>query len=261
MHHIFLLCGTDPYIYRTIPCPDPVIDPDVADIWDKNDIYAQILITGNITEQQMVHVSHLNTTHEIWRSLEAIHKMHDHQVAVAIQRALLSMHANKTDDITDRLTQLKKQWEHLNILDDDDFHITDKQFKTIIASSLPNTWDVFTEPYIGGHKGIIENNPKKLAGSQEFIGVLKEEYICHKDWMGNQTFYSNSKQSQGGQKSKKCSNDMCCTNCGHNTHWTKDCKWLGKPKCKKCGWFGHIASDCYYTVHGSVQTDADRGPD
>ncbi len=101
---IFLLCGADPYIYGTIPCPDPVIDPDVADIWDKNDIYAQILITGNITEQQMVPVSCLNTVHEIWHSLEAIHKTHNHQVAIAIQCALFSMHANKTDDITDHLT-------------------------------------------------------------------------------------------------------------------------------------------------------------
>ncbi len=250
------IISADPYIYRTIPRPDPAIDPDVADIWDKNDIYAQILITGNITKQQMVHISCLNTVHEIWHSLEAIHGTHDHQVAVAIQRTLFGMKANKTDDIPEHLTELKKQWECLNMVDDDDFHISDKQFKTIIASSLPNTWDVFTEPYVGGHKGVVEFNPKKLSGSQEFIGVLKEEYIHHKDWMGNQTLYSNSKQVQGGRKAKKHTNDMCCTNCGHNSHWTNDCKWLGKLKCEKCGWFGHIAANCY---HGQKRKVNDGG--
>jgi len=37
---------------------------------------------------------------------------------------------------------------------------------------------------------------------------------------------------------------MLCHNCQHTNHITDNCKWLGKPKCGKCGWFGHIAAEC-----------------
>jgi hypothetical protein len=65
IRRIFALCGVNPYVYGELPRPDPEVNPDVADIWDMNDMYAQILITNNISKDQMVHVSHLNTTHEI----------------------------------------------------------------------------------------------------------------------------------------------------------------------------------------------------
>ena len=54
------------------------------------------------------------------------------------------------------------------MLDNNDFRITDIQFKTIISSSLPPSWDTFTEPYVGRRRGIVENDPKKLMSSQQF---------------------------------------------------------------------------------------------
>jgi hypothetical protein len=62
-------------------------------------------------------------------------------------------------------------------MNDKDFMISDSLFKVIILSSLPLFWDIFTETYIGGHKDVIETDPKKLIKSQGFIGILKEEYI------------------------------------------------------------------------------------
>jgi hypothetical protein len=53
----------------------------------------------------------------------------------------------------------------------------DLLFKIVISSSLPTTWDAFTEPYVGGRKGIVETDARKLMSSQEFIGTLKEEYV------------------------------------------------------------------------------------
>lgn len=37
---------------------------------------------------------------------------------------------------------------------------------------------------------------------------------------------------------------MACRNCGHTTHITDNCRWLGQPKCNKCGWFGHLGTKC-----------------
>src|SRR5467141_641947 len=30
-----------------------------------------------------------------------------------------------------------------------------------------------------------------------------------------------------------------------NTHTTDNCRWLGQPKCNKCGWFGHVSAKCF----------------
>ena len=33
------------------------------------------------------------------------------------------------------------------------------------------------EPYVGRQKGVVETDPKKLMGLQQFIGILKEEHL------------------------------------------------------------------------------------
>ena len=133
----FHLCGVEPYVYGKLKCPDLSINLGMYEIWDHNDVYAQILITNNISKEQMVHVtrlkSGLNTAHEIWKSLEAIHKTKDYQIAITIQRALFRKCASEDEDVIEHLADLKKLWEHLNVLDDADFRITDIQFKTIIT--------------------------------------------------------------------------------------------------------------------------------
>jgi hypothetical protein len=146
----------------------PNTNPEVCDLWDTNDVYAQILITNNISKDQMVHVTRLNTAFKIWQGLQAIHKTKDYQIAISIQHTLFRKCTSDGDDIVKHLIQLKRDWEQLNVLDDADFCIRDIQFKTIIASSLLSSWDVFTEPYVGHCVEIIEVNPKKLTSSQEF---------------------------------------------------------------------------------------------
>jgi len=161
IRRIFRLCNVEPYVYGRLMRPDPATtDSDACDLWDSNDVYAQILITNNISKDQMVHVTRLNTAYEIWQSLQAIHETKDYQIAISIQRTLFRKCASDGDDIVEHLTQLKRDWERLNVLDDADFRITDIQFKTIIASSLPPSWDVFTEPYVGRRVGVIEVDPK-----------------------------------------------------------------------------------------------------
>jgi hypothetical protein len=253
IHRIFALCGVNPYVYGKLPRPDPEINPDMADIWDMNDMYAQILITNNISKDQMVHVSRLNTAREIWKSLEAIHETHDYQIAIAVQRA------TKDDDIVEHLTRLKKQWERLNVLDDDDFRITETQFKMIIASSLPKSWDTFTEPYIGRHKGVIETDQRKYASSQELIGIIKEESIRRKGRKERETVMqvaehsppkpSTSASNRAKQKGpdnrlpNKPTRGKLCKNCGGTSHTTDECYWLGKARCATCHWF-HKEGPC-----------------
>jgi predicted ATP-dependent serine protease len=37
---------------------------------------------------------------------------------------------------------------------------------------------------------------------------------------------------------------MLCCNCGHNTHTTDNCQWLGQLKCNKYSWFGYVGTEC-----------------
>ncbi len=243
-------------IYGKLKRPDPSTNLGMYEIWDYNDVYVQILIMNNISKGQMVHVTRLNMAHEIWKSLEAIHETKDYQIAITIQRALFKKCASEDEDMIEHLAELKKLWERLNVLDDADFRITDIQFKTIIASSLPSSWDVFTEPYVRRQVGVVEKDPKKLTSSQEFIGILKEEYMKRNDRNGNahQVYHMNAKGNNnfGNHKNRTLaraqgqnkSTGMLCRNCKLTSHSTDDCKWLGKPLCDKCNWFGHVAANC-----------------
>ena len=200
---------------------------------------------------------HVNMAHEIWTSLETIHETKDYQIAITIQCALFSKCASKDEDMIEHLAELKKLWEHLNVLNNADFHIMDIQFKTIITSSLPSSWDVFTKPYVGRWVGVAEKDPKKLTSSQEFIGILKEEYMKRKDRNGNtqQVYHMNTKAKNnfGNQKNytlgacaqgQNKTTGMLCCNCKLTSHVTDDYKWLGQPLCDECNWFGHVGADC-----------------
>ena len=110
----------------------------------------------------MVHVSQLETAHEIWKSLKTIHNTKGNKaITVLIQCNLFKTFAQEGDDIVEHLTKLKNYCEWLNMLDDEDFKIRDGQFKAIIASSLSQLWDTFTLAYVGRHAGVVEKDSKK----------------------------------------------------------------------------------------------------
>ena len=114
-------------------------------------------------------------------------------------------------------------------MNEEDFKISDVLFKIIISSSLLLSWDTFTEVYMGGWKGITETDPKKLMKSQQFIGILKEEYLqcqlrSEKGEMVNQAFIlkrslKNRITSKPGTSSEK----EVCHQCGKDNHGTLEC--------------------------------------
>ena len=116
--------------------------------WNFNNSYAQTIILNNISDNQLVHAQSAKNTKEMWDNLTSVHDAKGHYVAISIQQNLLQTCANEGDDIMEHLNKLKKLWERLNTMDDDDFWISDNQFKTILASSLPPSWDIYMDPYI-----------------------------------------------------------------------------------------------------------------
>ena len=67
------------------------------------------------------------------------------------------------------------------MLDNENFFIPDTQFKALLASSLPPSWDTFTDPYAASRSSLTATiNAKETVPTQEFIGILKEEYLRRK---------------------------------------------------------------------------------
>jgi hypothetical protein len=121
---------------------------------------------------EMVHVGQCTTAHAMWQNLEAIHKLKGHQTIIAIIQNLFCTVANEEMNVTEHLNTLKVYWEHINVVGDDDFKISNLFFKVIISLSLPYVWDMFTEPFVSGWKGDADCDPKKGISSQEFIGLM-----------------------------------------------------------------------------------------
>ncbi|KAH9003247.1 hypothetical protein EDB84DRAFT_1573250 [Lactarius hengduanensis] len=108
--------------------------------------------------------------------------------------------------------------------DDDDYRISDPLFKVIIYSSLPPSWDAFTQPFVGGKKGTATYDPRQ---SQEFIGILMEEY--------------KRRQIRAERSDTSACSDV--DECTREPEY--DCRHLGKPRCDICGKWGHIKKDCW----------------
>ena len=139
----------------------------------------------------MMNISHLNTAHEMWTSLEAVHESQGHQYAIALMQSLFHTIADEGDDIVEHLNKLKEAWEKLNMLDNKNFFIPDTQFKALLASSLPSLWDIFTDLYVASQSSLTATiNAKEAVPTQEFIGILKEEALCHKSCSENAAHYT-----------------------------------------------------------------------
>jgi hypothetical protein len=140
---VLKLCGVAEYVTGTVKRPVDN-DSDDGQNWLFNDNYAQVVIVNNITASEMVHVGQCKTAHEIWDNLEAVHESKGHQTIVSIIRNLFHTRADDESNVSEHLNQLKKYWEQINQLDEEDFKISDVLFKIIISSSLPLSWDIFT---------------------------------------------------------------------------------------------------------------------
>jgi hypothetical protein len=218
MKRVLRLCGVNVYAEGTVEIPT---DAKGVEDWEYNDNYAQIMIINNVTSTEMVHVSQCNTAKAMWDSLEAVHETKGHQTTVSIIRNLFHTKAEEDSNIIEHLNQLKQYWDRIIQMDDGDFRISNTLFKIIISSSLQLSWDMFTESYVCGRKGVTETDPKKLMGSQQFIGILKEKYLqrqlrAEKGEVVNQAFIpKRSLQNRINLKSNTNS-DKSCKHCGRN---------------------------------------------
>ena len=257
---LLALCEVEPNVRGEIQQLDKKEDSVGCDNWKKNDNYAKHLITQNVGDEPIIHIQHGSTSHVAWKNLEAIYEDKSQETAVAIIRNLWHTTADEDADISEHLTTLKKYWERLNLVDDDNFKIPEVQFKIAIVSSLPPSWDSFTQSYISIRKG-DNTDPKLMATSQELIGILKEEYVRRQRRTGRPQKDEATHQASTSKPSLlgRMTNAERCGHCGLRNHETKDCRFLGQSKCGICERFGHSTEECYSKKAKNLKRKNEKG--
>jgi len=176
---LFITNQVLPYIEGTILCPDSEINPDGAHKWIQNDAFACFIIGMSLDSSQRKHIKCCDTSYTMWKALKAVNESCRHLTVINYIHTLFHCAAEEDTDIPCHLDIIKETWECINVLRSEHFQISDLFFKIIIASSLPPSWDLFTESYIGNKTNFIQIDPKRQMNSQEFIGVIMSEYNCH----------------------------------------------------------------------------------
>jgi gag-polypeptide of LTR copia-type len=176
------------YINGMLKRPDSTLEPENAKNWEKNDVHACAIIVSNLGEGQLMHTNPCNTSHKMWEVLRSIHEQCRHQTAMNYIRTLFKALASNDQEIPRHLSMVKDTWEKVNVLSSEHFSFSDQFFKLVIASSLPPTWDPFTDPYMGSETGIYNNDPRRTMSSQEFLGIIISE--CEHHQVHTEIYYS-----------------------------------------------------------------------
>jgi len=214
----------------------------------------------------------------MWDNLEAIYEVTGHTTIINYVHMLFKCNMEDGDDILEHLSNLRVILEQIHALSAQEFKISDLFFKVIIFSSLPPSWDNFTQAYIAKTRRYVTRDPFRNMSSTEFIGVIKSEA---KHQLRRPTpaqnmhsvFGSSTRRRKGkgraslplllkqitqevtqkvqgiklGDTENHVDDDKlfckCCTKPGHKTD---DCYLWNRKKCIYCNKFNHTSKDCYF---------------
>jgi len=96
----------------------------------------------------------------------------------------------------------------------------------------------------------METDPKRQLSSQQFIGILKEEYFRQQQHASksdaiNQVVATGRSLSKHIGASWEPNRIPRCRQCGQRNHKTENCLYLQKNKCTICGKYGHLTKNCW----------------
>jgi len=273
---LFKLFKVQGYVLGKITCPDPQDDPVGAENWGYNNTFAQLLITSNIAPSERVHTNGCPMSNRMWLSLQSMHKSTSHLILTTHLRMLMNTTAAEDDNIPEHISKLKQCWDQLSLFGDTNYRVSEFLFKRIIASSLPESWDQYTDQYIAGQLNFVDTDPKKNIDNQQFIGILKQEYERRQSRKSGatksskQALFANGRDNARPPLASRITGNTynqnrtsppqtCCRICRLTNHYTCDCQFKGKPKCATCGRFGHKTKDHRNAGTGKRAHDDDGG--
>ena len=123
----------------------------------------------------MNHVGSKMSAEAMYSALSMTHESRAHLTVTHIQCLLYETKVTVNSDILKHLDTLKSHCNHINQFPNQEFHISDTRFKSIISASLPSSWQHFVEPYNGNANDPNDPDPKCRLTLDAFIGLLCEE--------------------------------------------------------------------------------------
>jgi len=132
------------YEIATGAMPQPQ-DPTAAATWTEKDLFAQALIVTSIKDEQILHVVGCTSSAEMWEALSAIHELRSQQSIFSAKRALYTAQAEEGSDIAAHLNRMMVLRERLTL---SGHRIDEDEFKALLLTSLPRSWDSFTTPLL-----------------------------------------------------------------------------------------------------------------
>src|SRR6267142_159062 len=243
MFDIFEIYGAEEYVTSNVTQLDKSLNPRAARNWTFNNAFTKVIITNNIASSQKVHISHCKTACEMWQNLATVHESKGHQTLVAFMHNLYRCNAEDGDNIVEHIAKLKGWCGRINLMGDWRFQILDFSFKLILSHSLPQSWDPFTNAYVGSAT-FLDADPRKAITLQQFIGILKEEYECHEECKREASNVASPKANFANVQKPPLFN--CITEIGQTlqangkfyklrkkpNHTTDECHYLGKGRHK-----------------------------
>ena len=198
----------------------------------------------------MMNLGRCGTSFECWKQLVPLYENKTHDTTIAYIRNLHQLRAVEGDNIPKHLVELRQYYLCINLTADPDFKISDAQFKVIISSSLPPSWDTFTEDYMGRRTDVEETNPKKLMPSQQFIGIIREEYLRRTERANDESINFATQKSRYATPKPNLAqrignSNKWCSHCKRPNHNDADCLFLNNaPLCNFCQLKGHLEKNC-----------------
>ena len=202
-----------------------------------------MLLCLSVGDDQMIHLAETDTVAKMWENLKTIHEVKGQQTIIALKRAMFRKAATKDSDIPAHLIEMKHMRAKLHQMG---CLLPETEFRDVLISSLPKSWDGFVSTFLGARTG-AEDSGQSHTNLQERMALIKDEYERRIGGASNkrklnegdeQIYYLESsgkrRQVEGGT----------CTICGGKGHLAKVCCFKGKPKCGNCKRFGH-ATNCY----------------
>jgi gag-polypeptide of LTR copia-type len=160
MLRLAAVCEIDQYLLGKVTRPDISTDSIGYSNWAYNDSNACYLLSVNVDESPLIYIERKPTSYDMWQSLLDVYETKSHQTIVAVIRNLLHSTATDQDNILNHVITLKKYWECINLMDDDNFKILDIFFK------------VFSKKNISGTKNIPEGLQRNLLVKQMLLVTI-----------------------------------------------------------------------------------------
>jgi gag-polypeptide of LTR copia-type len=136
MLRLAAICEIAQYLLGKVTRPDISTDPIDYSNWGYNDSNTCYLLSVNVDEGPLIYIERKTTSYNMWQSLLNVYETKSHQTIVAVIQNLFHSTATDQDNILDHVITLKKYWECINLMDDNDFKISDIFFKVILSKGV-----------------------------------------------------------------------------------------------------------------------------